>query len=98
MNRKKFLRLLGFGSVAAAVAPQMLVPKEPIIVGTKEILAMQESMINNIANIPPYGWYSDQERLAEARMMMDFEQAMMFGERRESNRKYYTGGIWNSQL
>jgi len=110
MNRRNFLAKLGIGVAAIAVAPQILSQPAPIEVGPKEILAMQDSMMNAIVNMKPSrtpldtiinhiegrGWYSDQEALARAEMQKRIEWSIMFGERKEANRKFYSGGIWTT--
>jgi hypothetical protein len=99
MNRKKFLSLLSLGAVAAAVAPQVLIPG-PVEIGPKEILAMREQMAKTIANMPnsiiyrgieSRGWYAEQEALARAELQKQIEWSWMFGkiERPEPFDKYY---------
>jgi hypothetical protein len=53
MNRKSFLRLLGIGSIAAVVAPKLLIPKpEPAIKcdtgGLWEYIRMQNKLMDEL--------------------------------------------------
>ena len=54
--------------------------------------------VYSTAGKPPFSWVTEQEMANIAEMHLQFEQMILFGERREVNRKYYAGGIWSDQI